>query len=353
MYKNLKYIVKRYRIILFNWEYWSFSVLYFPIYFYWVWLSIKAKSFFFFSTSNPTIENAGFIMESKKAIYDLMPKHIYPTTILLQPKTAYTIIENLFEQHKIEFPVVLKPDIGERGTEVKKAFSLNEVFEFIQNTNINFLVQEWCNFKNEIGLFYCKYPNQKTGFISGIVQKEFLTVKGDGVSSIEQLLLQNDRHFLQLPVIKKQDSLILDKVLKLNEEKILVPYGNHCRGTKFIDASNKIDVELSNTFADILNKIPSFYFGRADIRFESFDLLKQGKNFAIIELNGAGSEPTHIYDPKHSIFFAWKEIIKHWKILYTISIQNKHKYKLQFMTLNQGLQLLKHKKRYDKLLYNK
>jgi hypothetical protein len=34
--------------------------------------------------------------------------------------------------------------------------------------------------------------------------------------------------------------------------------------------------------------------------------LEQGINFSIVELNGAASEPTHIYDPKHSLFLHGK-----------------------------------------------
>jgi hypothetical protein len=53
--------------------------------------------------------------------------------------------------------------------------------------------------------------------------------------------------------------------------------------------------------------------------------LEQGKNFAIVELNGAASEPTHIYDPKHSLFFAWKELARHITYLFEISVENHQK----------------------------
>ena len=84
----------------------------------------------------------------------------------------------------------------------------------------------------------------------------------------------------------------------------MVPYGNHSRGSKFIDLSNLIDEQLSSTINLICLSIPDFYYGRLDIKFKDWEDLKNGKNFSIIEVNGAGSEPTHIYDPKHSIFYA-------------------------------------------------
>jgi len=78
--------------------------------------------------------------------------------------------------------------------------------------------------------------------------------------------------------------------------------------------------------------------------------LKQGINFSIIELNGAGSEPTHIYDPKHSIFWAWKEIIKHLNILYRISKLNHQLQKIPYLTTRMGLDMFKQNSEYIKLL---
>jgi hypothetical protein len=91
----------------------------------------------------------------------------------------------------------------------------------------------------------------------------------------------------------------------------------------FLDTSHWVDEQLEESFNKICNQINGFYYTRMDIKYESLELLKQGKNFSIIELNGSGSEPTHIYDPKHSLFFAWKEIIRHWDMMYKISMLNK------------------------------
>ena len=79
----------------------------------------------------------------------------------------------------------------------------------------------------------------------------------------------------------------LDTVLKVNETINLVPYGNHCRGTKFIDASNLITPKLTDTFNTICNQIEGFNYGRMDIMFSSYDELENGINFQIVEINGA------------------------------------------------------------------
>jgi hypothetical protein len=139
------------------------------------------------------------------------------------------------------------------------------------------------------------------------------------------------------------------EVLPDGEERILVPYGNHARGAMFIDDSDLIDEKLTDTIDEICKQIPGFYFGRLDIRYNNWEELKQGKNFSIIEVNGAGSEPTHIYDPRHSLFFAWKEIIRHWILLWRISRIN-HKKGYPYLTLKEGLEMFREDKIVSKKL---
>ena len=114
-------------------------------------------------------------------------------------------------------------------------------------------------------------------------------------------------------------------VLPKDEKLIIVPFGSHFRGSKFIDYSEKITPKLIETFNAICTQINGYYYGRMDIKFDNWKDLEDGKTFAIIETNGAGSEPTHIYDPNHSIFFAWKEIVRHLSYLQKVCLQNKQK----------------------------
>jgi hypothetical protein len=168
--------------------------------------------------------------------------------------------------------------------------------------------------------------------------------------TVEQLLKEDKRYVLQLPVLKKTYREKLEVVLKKDEEFLLVPYGNHVRGAKFIDDSHLADEELLNTIESLCKKVDGFYFGRLDVRYNTWEELKQGKNFSIIELNGAGSEPTHIYDPKHSIFFAWKEIIRHLNIMWRISRMNHHPKERPYMSTKSGLNMLKDNSAYIKLI---
>ncbi len=316
------------------------QVVYFPVFFYWGYLSIKARSLGFFNASNPRIKNGGFALESKKEIYDLIPKQYYPNTLFFSPNQHLEEIIASIKKSTINYPFIIKPDIGLQGLRVEKINNQTELEEYLSKVDYNFLIQEFVPYKNEIGLFYYRFPNEEKGLISGIVYKDFLIVKGNGIHTIEELIQQNPRFALQLNTLKRKFGNELTKVLSKDETLNLVPFGNHVRGSKFTDVSHWINKELIDTFNAICNQIPDFYYGRLDIMFHSRNDLEKGENFSIIELNGAGSEPTHIYDPKHSIFFAWNEIIKHYNVLYKISKHNK-KIGHNYLTLKQSIALVK------------
>lgn len=340
-------------IRLTHWEYWPSHLINLPAYVYWIWLSLKARSAFFFNTANPLITNGGFLMESKKEIYDFMPEGLYPKTVLVKPGTPVIKISALLQQAGLRFPVIAKPDIGMRGLKVSVLNNAADLQAYAGQSEVDFLLQELIEYENEVGIFYCRLPHKQEGKVTGIVGKEFLSVQGDGRSTVATLLLENDRAVLQWQSLKAEYGEALDKVLHRGETFTLVPFGNHARGSKFLDWSDRIDAELTATFNRICNSLPEFYYGRLDVRFRSWEELKQGQHFSIIELNGAGSEPTHIYDPKHSIFFAWKEILRHLRLLYRISEQNKKSQGLRYMTMKAGLAMLRANSRHIAILSKK
>jgi hypothetical protein len=336
-------------IRLFNWEYWSFNTVYGPIYLYFIFLGLRVRAFFFFSAANPSIENGGFLMESKWKIHQLIPDALQPRTLFFTAQTNADDVLKALSEAAFSYPLVIKPDIGGRGRGVKKLNGEAALREAVQSFSINFLIQEFVPWENEAGIFYYRYPNESTGHISGIVGKEFLSITGNGHATIDELLRQNPRFILQLDTLRKTFGERIQEVLPEGQTEILVPYGNHARGAKFLDFSDKITPQLTAAIHEACQQVSGFYFGRMDVRYNNWEELEQGKNFSIIELNGAGSEPTHIYDPRHSVFFAWKEIIRHWKILWRISRMN-HRNGIPYMTVKEGMEMFRQNRAYEKLL---
>lgn len=322
---------------LFHWEYWPFEIVYIPIYFLWAYYALKARTIFFFNASNPTMKNGGFVMDSKREIYDLIPQKYYPKTDFIQEAIPFDDVLQILESSKIKLPFIVKPDIGLRGSAVKKITNLDELKAYHNKANFDYLLQDLIPFENEVGIFYVRFPNEKNGRLTGIVAKEFLIVEGDGIATIEELLKVNPRYEFQLKVLQKEYGKQLLEILPNGEKRNLVPYGNHARGAKFLDYSHLISPELTKVIDEMCLQIPEFYFGRMDLMYNTWAELEQGKNFSIVELNGAASEPTHIYDPKHSLFFAWKELARHISYMFQISVAN-HKRGFPYLTHKVGME---------------
>jgi hypothetical protein len=336
-------------IKLFNWEYWSFGMVYIWICPVWFFLCLRARSFFFFSASNPSIENGGFLNESKKKIYHIMPAELYPPTLYFNVGDKGSVVVKKLKEAGFNYPLIGKPDVGGRGRGVKILHTDEEVIEYCKTTVVEFHIQQFVSLKKEAGIFYYRFPGTATGKLSGIVRKEFLSVTGDGINTISNILLKDKRAFLHRNSLQEMYGEYLNTVLPAGEEKLLVPYGNHARGAKFLDDSHLIDEQLTTVIDNACRQIKNFYYGRLDIRYNTWEELRQGKNFCIIEVNGAGSEPTHMYDPKHSLFFAWKEIIRHWILLWRISRMN-HNKGYQYLSFKEGTEMFRIDKEHSKKL---
>ena len=334
----MKFTHRLYKIL--HWEYWSVYSIYLPLFPVWLYCACKARTLLFFHGANPSIKYGGMAMESKKEIYDLIPENWIPKTIFASSENHFKDILIRFKSQEIEFPIIVKPNIGLKGLGVVEIKNLVELENYHKNNDYDFLIQEKINFKNEVGIFYHRFPDEKKGKITGMVKKEFLSVKGDGKKTLKDLVMENPRSAYQIKAVEQQMRNEMQKIIPENEVIILVPFGSHTRGAKFIDISTEITEKLEQKIDEICTKVNGFYYGRLDVMYENMELLKNGENFKIIEINGSKSEPTHMYDPKHSLFFAWKEITKHWEIMAKISRKN-HQAGFPYLNIKEGFSALK------------
>ncbi|MDO1448529.1 hypothetical protein Q0590_19790 [Rhodocytophaga aerolata] len=331
-------------IKLTKWEFWPFWLFYTPIYFYWIWLSIRARSFVFFSAANPRMELGGFGGYSKYNVIKQFSSELIPKTVLIN--SAVSDPEELLKQIKsqgLSFPLIIKPDVGERGWKVEKINHSQAFMEYLSQNRQKLLIQEYIDYPLEFGIMYHRMPGQARGYITSIVQKEFLSVTGDGKSTLQELFNRFTRTKYHLPMLLKLYKGELTKVLKPGEVLELVSIGNHARGTTFLNANHLITPGLVQVFDNISRTIDGFYFGRYDIRVPGLEDLYAGRNIKILELNGANSEPAHIYDPQMRISHAYKHLFRHWHILFNISMQN-HKKGHSFTPLLKAMTILRNRK---------
>lgn len=265
------------------------------------------------------MKNGGLFADSKYAMYRLLPAHTFPKTILVEAQQKEQRLSYL-QSAKLAYPRIVKPDVGARGIGVEKVYSFAELETYARSSKQDFLVQELISYPEELGLFYVRKPTEKNGRITGLTLKKFLVVEGDGDSSLHDLLCADPRFALQIPKIHRK--MDLSRVLPKGFKECLVPFGNHSRGTEFIDGSEHLNTELEATFDAILSKVPGFFYGRLDIRYQSLEDLARGKNFSIIEVNGAKSEPISIYDKRNSFWQAQRMILERQKLVFEIARMN-------------------------------
>jgi predicted DNA-binding transcriptional regulator AlpA len=332
---------------IFRWEFWPFSVFYFPVFFYWVWMTLRTRSFFFFTASNPSIENGGMLGESKDKIFKLIPDRFIPKTIKLESHTGVLEAVKVMESLGLTFPIVLKPDIGERGWMVEVIKSKEALAQYLHKIEVDFLMQEYVPYPLELGVFYYRYPDRKKGTVSSVVMKEMLSVTGDGRRAVYDLMAENARTLMHREELAKRDPELMEYVAGFGEKVELVSIGNHCRGTTFLDGNKMITDKLIKVFDDVSQQIEGFYFGRYDLRCQSIEDLYEGNHFKILELNGAGAEPAHIYQPGYSLIQAYRDIIHHLRVLMEISIINR-KRGVHYTPFWQGVQEIRRIMRYNR-----
>ena len=309
-------------ISLFNWEYWPYKVIYFPVAIYFTYLGLKARNLSFFVATNPGIKNGGLYGDSKYATLQKIPSKFLPKSILVTNKTSN--LSKIITSSGVQFPLIVKPDLGERGIDVEKIDHILELEEYQQSLGRDFIIQEFVDSPIELGVFYYRLPSQAVGKISSIVKKDFLKVTGDGQSTIEALMMKNPRARFQIKRLKKEKPDLLASIPAKGVEQLLEPIGNHNRGTVFLDASNLINDKLNNIFDKISKHIGGFYYGRFDIKCEGIEPLYEGKGIKILELNGAKAEPAHIYQPGFPLLKAYKVLFYHWNMVYQIARENMH-----------------------------
>lgn len=303
-------------------EYWPWWIFYLPMAPVGLYHACRNRSLTFFTAVNPGIPLGGFIGESKSAILSKINKQYLPLTVKINSGNSFFNVLAQISSGKIFFPLIVKPDAGLRGKDVKKIYSEEELSDYHVNAKEDYLVQEYIDHEIELGILYSRLPDEEKGIVSSVTLKEFLSVTGDGCSSILKLMEKDSRSRFQIGRLKSELGEVLERVPLKDEKVLLEPIGNHCRGTKFISLNSIICNNLNQVFDQIAKPIDGFFYGRFDLKVKSIDDLLAGRTIRILEVNGAVSEPGHIYDPSYKLITAYKDLISHWNRVAAIAKEN-------------------------------
>lgn len=310
-----------------EWEFWPPWIFYPPVVLWCIWLAIRYRSIRAPTAANPAIPHSGLIGESKAAILDGLPARWVAEYDTIPAQTedvrALEAVEAFLDRIGSTYPVVLKPDVGERGRGVRIAKSRHDVLAYFgpQTRSANTVVQRFIS-GHEFGVFYFRDPASGEGRILSITDKRFPAVTGDGQRTLHDLIFDDSRAVAMLGVYESANAVRLDTVPDSGESVPLVELGTHCRGALFVDGQQLNSEALTSTINSIVDQFPGFHFGRFDLRAESSDALGRGEGFKVIELNGLTSEATHIYDPTNSLWSAYRTLFRQWDLAWQIGSKN-------------------------------
>ena len=261
--------------------------------------------------------------EPKREMYALLPVELYPTTFNALPNEDFNIVLDRLQQSGIEYPLIVKPEIGGQGVLFRKIDTEKELLHYHTNVPVEYIVQQMVHYPMEVSVFYIRHPKDTKGIVTGFLHKIPLQLIGDGTHTVEELILQHPKGNKRIGELHSKHKDTWHTVLPEGEKYMLSYAANHNRGAHFIDLKEHIDEKLVDIFDTISHRINDFFYGRYDIMCTNVEDLKKGKNFAILEYNGCGAEPNHFYDTGYTLMDAYKEILKHWKALYQISKYNR------------------------------
>jgi membrane protein DedA with SNARE-associated domain len=312
-----------------QWEFWPAWLFYIPVGFYYAWLAIRHRGLSVPTSANPGIATGGFIGESKLEIlnqlYATSPE-LTAEAFLLDGRTItdrLLSLHRLFREHKITLPFILKPDVGQRGNGVRLIRSMRAALEYLEQIGAPVIVQRYAVGPHEAGVFYYRSPNDSRGHVFAITEKIFPSITGDGVHTVEELIRADSRAALMARTYLRRFASRRDEILAPGEILKLVETGNHAQGCIFRDGMHLHTQALERAIDKISQRLPGFFIGRYDIRYENEEDFKQGRNFQIVELNGATSEATSIYDARNSLFSAYRTLFRQWRLVFAIGARNR------------------------------
>jgi membrane protein DedA with SNARE-associated domain len=322
-------------------EFWPAWIFYLPLAPFYTALAWRYKAWLLPSLADPGLDGGGLIGESKQAILQALPDG-HPAKLkqaLFQGGSEIAGGSVLAWMHAqgLSLPLILKPDLGQRGAGVRLLQTESEITDYCVAADYAFIAQEYCPYHREAGIFYVRPPWGAEARLFSITDKRFPEVSGDGRHTLGQLILRHPRaHWAARTYFSRFEDQLED-VPPLGQRLRLVESGNHAQGALFLDGAGLASPALLQSLDQLARAIPGFYIGRFDIRFLDEAGLKQGLNYKIIELNGAGAEATHIWDPDFKLLKAYQVLAEQWRLMFEFGAWQREHAGLEPMSVGEFL----------------
>lgn len=314
-----------------HWEFWPAWLFYLPVGVNYLWLAVRHRGWTLPSAANPGIFSGGLVGESKiqtlRELQAASPEFTAEASLVEGQSTEEQLqfLHELIATGRITLPFILKPDVGQRGAGVQVMESLAKAWEYLGNARHPVIAQRHAAGPGEAGVFYYRFPHEAHGRIFAITHKVFPVVRGNGRDTLEQLIWSDRRARFMAKKYLARLGARAGQIVPAGESIQLVQAGNHAQGCVFEDGAHLWSHDLEKRIDQISQGVTGFFIGRYDIRYASAEDFRAGRNFQIIELNGAAAEATSIYDARNSLVKAYRQLFQQWQLVFAIGAANRER----------------------------
>ncbi|MCA9292502.1 MAG: alpha/beta fold hydrolase [Phycisphaerales bacterium] len=325
-------------------EFWPMWLFYVPLVPWMAWLSLRYRGVLVFTCANPGFpEGGGVIGEQKSRIlagFSANQRDVLPVVRLDpgDPETRVAALDRAMTDASCGidgYPVVLKPEEGQRGFAVRIIEDRAEAIAYFNEMPAPAIAQVYHPGPAEFGVMWARNTTEPgpiddaPGFVFSVTRKTFPVIRGDGKSTIEELIWHHKRYRMQAKRFLKRLSNRRDEVLDEGRTLQIAMAGNHCQGTMFTDGADLITPELSRWMEQLAQSYREpgtgkrFDYGRIDVRCASEEAFRRAEGLGVVEINGTSSESTNLYDPNKSIFWMYGVLFRQWRVAYAIGARRR------------------------------
>jgi hypothetical protein len=301
-----------------------------PMVLQWCWLGLRHGSLTLPSAVNPAITAGGLVGDTKSEYFACMGPHarskVAPYAMLrVAGDDVLAVALSAMRDAGLAFPVVAKPDLGWCGFGVRRLDDAGALAEYlaVYPAGEALMLQRYLDEPGEAGIFYVRHPDQPRGWLLGILLRHYPQVIGDGVHSVAQLIAADARlHRAMRNRREHECQYDPDEVPLPGDTVRLSLIGSTRVGGRYEDGSALASERLLVAIEAIARDMPQFHAGRFDVRYRSLQDLRSGR-FTIMEVNGAGAEAVHAWDPKYSLRQVYRMVFAKQRLLFALGAVNR------------------------------
>jgi hypothetical protein len=299
-----------------------------PMVLQWAWLALRYRSITLPSCCNPSITTGGMVGEGKLEYFDIMGPHAASaaattTFVIARGAASIDACESAMTGAGLGYPLIVKPDLGWCGYGVRRIDGRDELVAYLdafpQGERV--VLQRWLPEPFEAGVFYMRQPGESSGEVIGLLIRHFPRVTGDGTSTVAELIAADPRASRLGRDAASEVCCDSACVPRAGETMRVAVVASTRVGGKYEDATALVTPALVSAFDAICADMQDFHVGRFDVKFDSLAALCAGTGFSIIEVNGAGSEAVHAWDPALTLRQAYRIVFDKQRRLFAIAAE--------------------------------